>query len=80
MTTYPITRPPDALRLLIDADRARASLAPPPDPNAWIAFLCRRCDRPFKVQGIARHCTRCISAAAALGVTGSEWIGEASGA
>jgi len=52
----------------------------PPNPNTWHTFLCQRCDQPFKHQGIARHCTKCIHAAATANITGSEHIGEASGA
>ncbi len=47
--------------------------------NSWLAFLCHRCGRFFRAQGVHLHCVRCISAAAAAGVIGSEFIGEASG-
>ena len=66
--------------MTLEAIRTRARTAPPPDPDAWLTWLCRRCDHLFRFQGIARHCTRCIAAAATAGVIGSEYIGEASGA
>ena len=80
MATRAITRPIEAVRRDLDTQRLRAALAAPPDPDAWIAFLCDRCERPFKVKGIARHCPPCIHGAAARGITGSETIGQASGA
>jgi len=61
-------------------EQLRARNAPPPDPDAWQAFLCQRCEQPFRFQGIARCCVRCVSMAAGAGVAGSEWIGEVSGA
>lgn len=76
----PRSRAPRVLQTRYDRAAAAARCAPKPDPNAWISLLCERCQRPFKYQGIARHCVHCISSAAAHGVIGSEWIGEMSGA
>jgi hypothetical protein len=80
MTTHALIRPPIAEERRRSAEQAIAAAAPPPDPNVWHTWLCHRCQHPFKYQGIARHCTRCIHAAATAGVIGSEWIGEVSGA
>lgn len=80
MSTHPLTRPSSQVeerRQRAEYDRAAAST--PPDPLAWISLLCHRCEMPFRFQGIARHCVRCISGAAFAGVVGSEWIGECSG-
>jgi hypothetical protein len=82
----PLPEPADPDQLDLFGERAqrtqqaRASLAPPPDPDAWHTWLCHRCDHLFKVQGIARHCIHCIKSAVDRGVIGSETIGEASGA
>lgn len=75
-----ITRPTAAEERRRSREQADAAAAPPPDPTAWITLLCRRCDTPFKYQGIALHCVKCIKAAADVGVIGSEHTGEASGA
>jgi hypothetical protein len=74
-----ITRPATAEERRRSREQAIAAAAPPPDPQAWITLLCRRCDQPFKYQGIALHCVRCIKAAADVGVLGAETLGEVSG-
>jgi hypothetical protein len=79
MPTHPITRPTSAHIRHQKALRERAALAEPPDTTAWFALLCRRCDRFFRVQGIASYCARCVAVAASAGIVGSEWIGEVSG-
>jgi hypothetical protein len=76
----PRSRAPRALQTRRERDAALARCAPRPDPAAWLSLICERCEQPFKFRGIARHCVICISQAAACGVVGSEWIGEASGA
>jgi hypothetical protein len=50
-----------------------------PNPHAWLTLLCRRCQTLFRIQGIGMHCPACNQAASRAGITGSEWIGEASG-
>lgn len=80
MATRAITRPIASVRRDLDTQRLRAAAAPPPDPNTWHTYLCERCEQPFKVQGIARHCVACILGAANAGLIGAETIGEASGA
>jgi hypothetical protein len=80
MSTHPITRTSPLTEYdRRNRDLAAAHNAEPPDPLAWISMLCHRCEQPFKFQGIARHCVRCISGAAFAGVVGCELIGEVSG-
>ncbi len=37
----------------------RRSRPIPPDPKAWLHFVCERCSFPFRIQGISRHCQPC---------------------
>lgn len=69
MATKPITRPTDpwGRRIEINA-RLEARRRPPPDPNAWNAFLCNRCEQPFRVKGFWATCAGCTSAAEKNGV------------
>jgi hypothetical protein len=67
------------LRTLLEADRAAAGKRPPPDRHAWHRFICQRCTKHYRVQGISRVCINCVAAAAAVGITETQWIGEASG-
>ena len=51
----------------------------PPDRRAWFTWLCERCSREFKMQGIGRHCAPRRGRSEALGIDGIETVGAVSG-